>query len=157
MVGEVVFSLYMYSSFRLLIWFWDFDLPFFGKSYNTGIRVFDFQHLQPSHPPKKKIKKLQSISLGSHGTATWFNFCLWLDFGICTVLRAICGSPADGRAQWWGSQRIDKIKSKKSPLGPSGRNDESLAQQIYTWVLKRQASSKKPGKKEIASHGQSMS
>ena len=48
-------------------------------------------------------------------------------------------------------------KKKKSPLGPSGRNNGSLAQQIYTWVLKRQAGSKKPGKKEIASHGQSMS
>ena len=48
-------------------------------------------------------------------------------------------------------------KKQKSPLGLSGRNNGSLAQQIYTWVLKRQAGSKKPGKKEIASHGQSMS
>ena len=46
----------------------------------------------------------------------------------------------------------DKIDSKNS-LGPSGRNNESQAQQINKWVLKRQVGSKKPGKKEIASHG----
>ena len=48
-------------------------------------------------------------------------------------------------------------KKQKNPLGPSGRNNGSLTQQIYTWVLKRQSGSKKSGKKEIASHGQSMS
>ena len=36
-------------------------------------------------------------------------------------------------------------------------NNGSLAQRMYTWALKRQAGSKKPRKKEIASHGQSMS
>ena len=44
----------------------------------------------------------------------------------------------------------------KNPLGPSGRNNRSQAQQINKWVLKRQAGSREPGKKEIASHGQSM-
>lgn len=41
-------------------------MSFFGKSYNLGIRVFDFQHLQ--------------------GTATWFNFCLLVGLGICPRL-----------------------------------------------------------------------
>ena len=44
-------------------------------------------------------------------------------------------------------------KIAKNPLGLSGRNNGSQAQQINKWVLKKQAGSKKPGKKEIASHG----
>ena len=29
------------------------------------------------------------------------------------LLRAICGSPVDRKAQWWGPQGIDCINSKK--------------------------------------------
>ena len=35
-------------------------------------------------------------------------------------------------------------------LGPSGRNNGSQAHEINKWVLKRQISLKKPGKREIA-------
>ena len=37
-----------------------------------------------------------------------------LGFFYKFLLRAICGSPADKRAQWWGPQRIDRINSKKT-------------------------------------------
>ena len=47
-------------------------------------------------------------------------------------------------------------KQTAKPLGLSGRNNRSQAQEINKWVLKRQVGSKKPGKREIASHGQCM-
>ena len=47
-------------------------------------------------------------------------------------------------------------KKAAKPLGPSGRNNGSQAQEINKWVLKRQVGSKKPRKKEIASHEQCM-
>ena len=53
-----------------------------------------------------------------------------------------------------GNKELTKQIAK--PLGPSGRNNGSRVQEINKWVLKRQVGSKKPGKKEIASHGQCM-
>ena len=47
-------------------------------------------------------------------------------------------------------------KQTAKPLGPSGRNNGSQVQEINKWVLKRQVSLKKLGKKEIASHEQCM-
>ena len=47
-------------------------------------------------------------------------------------------------------------KQTTKPLGPSGRNNESQAQKINKWALKRQVGLKKPEKREIASHGQCM-
>ena len=38
----------------------------------------------------------------------------WCILLPCFLLRAICGSPADRRARWWGPQRIDRINSKKA-------------------------------------------
>ena len=49
-------------------------------------------------------------------------------------------SPMERKAQWWGPQEIDyEYLKKKRPLGPSGRNNESLAQQciLGPWKGKR--------------------
>ena len=72
-------------------------------------------------------------------------------------MRVICESP--GRQEESPIIRATRnwqIDSKKKPLGPNGRNNGSQAQQINKWVLKRQVGSKKPEKKEMASHGQCM-
>ena len=53
-----------------------------------------------------------------------------------------------------GNKELTKQTAK--PLGSSGRNNGLQAQEINKWVLKRQVGSKKPEKKEIASHGQCM-
>ena len=68
------------------------------------------------------------------------------------MLRAICENPG-GKKE---SPITRATKQTAKPLGPSGRNNGSQAQEINKWVLKRQVGSKKPGKREIASHGQCM-
>ena len=65
------------------------------------------------------------------------------------VLRAICENPSRKKE----SPITRATKQTAKPLGPSGRNNGSQAQEINKWVLKRQVGSKKPGKREIASHG----
>ena len=65
------------------------------------------------------------------------------------MLRAVCENPS-GKKE---SPITRATKQTTKPLGPSGRNNGSQAQEINKWVLRRQVGLKKPEKREIASHG----
>ena len=51
-----------------------------------------------------------------------------------------------------GSKEL--VKQTAKPSDPIGRNNESQAQEINKWTLKKQVDLKKPGKRKIASHRQ---
>ena len=68
------------------------------------------------------------------------------------MLRVICENPGGKK-----ENPITKAtKQTAKPLGLSGMNNGSQAQEVNKWVLKRQVGLKKPEKREIASHGQCM-
>ena len=71
-------------------------------------------------------------------------------------MRAICENLGGKKESPNNKGNKELTKQTAKPLGPSGRNNGSQAQEINKWVLKKQVGSKKPGKREIASHEQCM-